>query len=90
MKPFQKCKKDIQSSRSSCHKVTVLDCFAEVGTGILVLKKLGISIEKVIYVEHDNVTWHVFLSNHSKEYSNDKMVSSNEKFIEEYKSWESL
>jgi hypothetical protein len=33
----------------------VLDCFAGIGTIIVVLKRLGIKIRKVIHVEHDKI-----------------------------------
>jgi hypothetical protein len=52
-------------------KATVLDCFAGVGTGCIILKKLKIGIEKIIYIEHDKVAQHVFKQNHDPNYNPD-------------------
>lgn len=57
-----------QDSSKLCSRATVLDVFAGVGTGIVVLKRLGIDIGKVIHVEHDKIATHVYRSNHDRSY----------------------
>jgi hypothetical protein len=47
--------------------------FGGIGTSIVVLKRLGISIQKIIHVEHDKVATHVFRWNHDPSY----LVSEN-------------
>jgi len=49
--------------------ITVLDCFAGIGTAVLILKKLGVNIRTVIHVEHDKVATHVYRWNHDSTYN---------------------
>ena len=46
--------------------IVVIDCFAGIGTLLVALKRLGIRIQKYIYVDHDPVAKHVsfFLKQH--------------------------
>ena len=54
--PFERLKAGRTVDRKPA---VVLDVFAGIGTGVVVLKRLGIGIQKVIHVEHDKVATHV-------------------------------
>ena len=74
--PFEKYVQQMQAgSRSKARKgqddIVVLDCFAGIGTAIVVLKKLGIKIQKVIHCEHDKISTHVYRHNHDREYNSE-------------------
>ena len=97
--PFDEKVKRLKENPNEKKCATVLDCFAGVGTGILVLKKLGIAIKKIIYVEHDNVARHVYRSHHDSSYYNeDDGDGGNGKphaddgieHVYEYDTWESM
>ena len=45
----------------------VLDLFAGIGSGTVILKKLGIPLEKVVHVEHDPVAVEVTKFNHQND-----------------------
>mmetsp|Transcript_10420 Transcript_10420/g.15921 ORF Transcript_10420/g.15921 Transcript_10420/m.15921 type:complete len:775 (-) Transcript_10420:120-2444(-) len=98
VQPFELRVKRIKDGTEKHRSATVLDCFAGIGTGIVVLKKLGIAIKKIIYIEHDKVARHVYRSNHDRKYYNmdagekDKMKKSKKKLkhVYEYETWESL
>jgi site-specific DNA-cytosine methylase len=47
----------------------VLSVFSGIGSDILVLKRLGISIGTMIFVEHDRVAMHVIKHNHDCTYN---------------------
>lgn len=49
-------------------RFVVLDLYAGIGTGLVVLKRLGIHISKYIYVDQDKVARHVFRTNHDFTY----------------------
>lgn len=42
----------------------VVDAFAGIGSAIVVLKRLGIAIKKIIHIEHDKVANFVYKTNH--------------------------
>ncbi|KAL7577334.1 hypothetical protein ACA910_002071 [Epithemia clementina (nom. ined.)] len=55
---------------SSRHRsAVVLDVFGGVGTAIVVLKRLGISMSKILHVENDKVATHVYRSHHDSLYN---------------------
>lgn len=95
--PFDDRIRRIESGREQRRKATVLDCFAGVGTAELVLKRLGIDIQTVIYVEHDRVARHVYRSNHDPGYFNQEVTDplkrleeDNIEHVYEYSDFESL
>jgi site-specific DNA-cytosine methylase len=75
--PFEKYVQQMQAAaagdglkaRKEKNGIVVLDCFAGIGTAIVVLKKLGIKIRKVIHVEHDKISTHVYRHNHDRQYN---------------------
>lgn len=68
--PFEKlCAKMTDTSLRK--KAIVLDAFAGVGTAIVVLKRLGIAIEKIITIEKDKVATYVNKHNHDTSYNAD-------------------
>jgi hypothetical protein len=75
--PFEKYVQQMQtdggskSQKENDNGIVVLDCFAGIGTAIVVLKKLGIKIRKVIHVEHDKIATHVYRHNHDRGYNSD-------------------
>jgi hypothetical protein len=82
---YHKLVQDVKSGRSARRGCVVLDCYAGVGTGVLVLKRLKIQVAKVIHVEHDKVATHVYRSNHDH-YYNSKLPDDGVEhvFIEEF------
>lgn len=60
----------LASRKGEKEPCVVLDMFAGVGTAIVVLKRLGISMTRVIHCEHDKVATHVYRANHDK-YNNE-------------------
>lgn len=66
---YDKCIQDVKLGHSPRRRCVVLDCFAGIGTGLVVLKRLKIDVAKVIYVEHDKVAKHVYRSNHDHTYN---------------------
>ena len=88
--PFEKlCATFEKEQKSRRRKAVVLDAFAGVGTGIVVLKRLGIAIDKIIHVEHDKVATHVYKFNHDREYNPDLPDDGGIEHIY-YPKWESL
>ena len=57
--------------------IVVLDCFAGIGTALVVLKRLNIKIKTVIHVEKDKVATHVYRWNHDSSY-NPKCAGGND------------
>lgn len=68
-KPFKELVKQIEGGEVERDGVVVVDMFAGVGTASVVLKRLGIKIKKVIYVEHDKIATHVYRFNHDRTYN---------------------
>lgn len=69
-KPFKDLCEKVSSNETPRRRAVVLDAFAGVGTGIVVLKRLGIDIAKIVHVEHDKVATHVYRWNHDPSYNN--------------------
>jgi site-specific DNA-cytosine methylase len=89
-KPFEQLCAAIEKGEKSRHGAVVLDCFAGVGTGIVVLKRLGIAIRKIIHVEYDLVASHVYRSNHDRAYNETLPDDGGIEHVYEYKRWEDL
>jgi hypothetical protein len=96
VKPYEAlCKIAQETEDSNRPRAVVLDAFAGVGTGIVVLKRLGIDIAKVIHVEHDKVATHVYRWNHDPTYNPDLPEDGIQHvFVDAWKAfeenWESL
>lgn len=95
--PFYNRVKEMEDEPEKRKKAVVLDCFAGVGTGVLVLKRLQIAMKKIIYIDHDKVARHVYRSNHDRKYHNadaeeDDQIPKGTKIehVYEYETWESL
>mmetsp|Transcript_35563 Transcript_35563/g.82595 ORF Transcript_35563/g.82595 Transcript_35563/m.82595 type:complete len:540 (-) Transcript_35563:514-2133(-) len=86
VKGFQAIKK----KQKQKYGAVVLEAFAGVGTGTVALKRLGIKIQKVIYVEHDKVSTHVYRSNHDCSYNADLVQSGNIEHVYKYVTFEDL
>jgi len=98
LQPFHNRVKEMEDEPEKRRNAVVLDCFAGVGTGVLVLKRLQIAMKKIIYIDHDKVARHVYRSNHDRKYHNadaeedDKIPKERKKIdhVYEYETWESL
>lgn len=87
--PFAKHCAQRQEHPETLRKAVVLDAFAGVGTGVAVIKKLGIAIEKVVTIEKDKVATHVNRSNHDVDYNKD--LPKDHSVLHEYiDTWESF
>eukprot|EP00934_Nitzschia_sp_Nitz4_P006665 Nitzschia sp. Nitz4//NODE_159_length_47236_cov_74.723851//8621//10611//NITZ4_additional_000004-RA//-1//CDS//3329531731//6655//frame0 len=53
--------------QSQKRDAVVLDLFGGIGSAVVALKRLGISIKRVIHVEHDKIANHVYRHNHGSE-----------------------
>jgi len=87
--------KEIESRRCLTddpkRRAVLLDCFAGVGTGAVCLKRLGIAVEKVIYVDIDKVARHVYRHNHDAMFSTKEgMYDDGIEHVYEYKSFEEV
>jgi hypothetical protein len=58
-KRFFEMSKRIKQGKTLRRPAVVLDCFAGIGSAVVALKKLGISSEKIVHIEHDKVATHV-------------------------------
>ena len=90
-----RCTKVKKTEETNRRRAVVLDVFAGIGSAIVVLKRLGIDIAKVIHVEHDKVATHVYRWNHDRIYNPDLPEDGIEHvFVEKWedfeKNWESL
>ena len=61
---FDKIIKSRQTSGRSKKRAVVLDLFSGIGGGIVALKRVGISMKRVIIVEQDKVAQHVTRHHH--------------------------
>lgn len=71
VKPFDDLMQSVEAGKTPRRSVVVLDAFAGIGTGIVVLKRLKIDIAKIIHVENDKVSTHVYRWNHDPSYNPD-------------------
>lgn len=65
----QKFAQVVQKRKQNLRPAVVLDVFAGVGAALVVLKRLGIAMSKVVHVEHDKIATHVVRHNHDKHYN---------------------
>eukprot|EP01083_Nonionella_stella_P057229 150313_1 len=79
----------IENSREELGPLVVLDVFSGIGSGIVVLKKLGIAIKTVISVEDDPLAAHVAKYNHDSNY-NGNISPDNIQYVENYTTFEDL
>ena len=76
--------------QNSQRKAVVLDAFTGIGTGTVVLKRLGIAMSKIIHVEHDKVATHLHKYNHDRNYNPDLPDDGGIEHVYNYRSWEDL
>lgn len=69
-KEFEKV---VQQRKDNLRPAVVLDVFAGVGAALVVLKRLGIDISKVVHVEHDEIATHVVRRNHDRQHNSDAL-----------------
>ena len=87
-KPFQKLCETVSETKDRRNAV-VLEVFAGVGTGSVVLKRLGIAVQKVIMIEFDKIAAHVYKSNHDINY-NESLAKDHGgvEHVYDYERWE--
>ena len=56
----------VKNPKLHLEKLTVLDLFSGIGSGTVVLKKLGIPLKTIVHVDHDPVADYVNKFNHKK------------------------
>jgi hypothetical protein len=71
VKPFEHLLASVEAGKTPRRSAVVLDAFAGMGTGIVVLKRLKIDIAKIVHVENDKVSTHVYRWNHDPSYNPD-------------------
>jgi hypothetical protein len=69
VQPFRTLVLQRQQDPSLKHGLTVLDMFAGIGTATVCLKRLGLQISKIVRVEHDHISTHVYQENHDCSYN---------------------
>jgi hypothetical protein len=89
-KPYEKLCEEVKKDEKKLRPAVVLDAFAGVGTGILVLKRLGIAMKKIIHVEKDLVASHVHRYNHDTSYNETLPDDGGIEHVYEYTKWEDL
>ena len=85
---YYQLKKELQIGKPPAPAV-VLDVFSGIGSAILILKKLKISMSKAIHVDIDPVARHVSKFNHCTEYNND-LYDDGIEHVYDYKKFEDL
>lgn len=67
----KKFEKVVLQRKHNLRPAVVLDVFAGVGAAMVVLKRLGIGMSKVVHVEHDEIANHVVRHNHDHQHNSD-------------------
>ena len=67
----RKFEKEVQVREKDPRPAVVLDMFAGIGAGLVVLKRLEIAVSKVFHVEHDKIAEHVVRHRHDKSYNSE-------------------
>lgn len=88
IEPFNKIKQTLE--KEVARPATVLDVFAGIGTGVVVLKRLGIAMKKIIHVDHDKIATHVHKHNHDNAYNPSLPDYGDIKHVYEYGTFEEL